>query len=149
MRHFPCDPPPNFPHRLKHTKFPSMLSLLLGNSFPLSLVRRRGVIDPRPLGELRALIVERGLVSFWGHENTLVAAGEVLGCDLTPRTTRPVIELDARCYPQFEGVTYREVWLLSPDFRPGFRPRIAEEVPAMEILAWQALHLTFPETSNS
>ncbi|MCX6878610.1 MAG: hypothetical protein NTW21_33065 [Verrucomicrobia bacterium] len=42
---------------------------LLGNAFPLTLVRRPVRIEPHPLDELRQAIAARGCVSFWGHAN--------------------------------------------------------------------------------
>lgn len=117
--------------------------VLLGNSFPLSLVRRRVVVEPRPLDELRAALAERGCASFWGHANTLAAAKEHLGLDVAPASTRPALTLSAEQLPCLDGLPHTEVWLLSPDYAPGFRPQIGQEVPADAIRGWQVLHISF------
>lgn len=124
------------------------MPLLLGNSFPLSLVRRRVVITPRSLDELR--VCAEGscaegseVFSFWGHENTLVVARDWLGWDVTPRSLRPAITLDAERFPSLDGHSFSEVWIVSPDYHPGFRPEIGVEVSAVQIHGWQILHMDF------
>ena len=117
--------------------------ILIGNSFPLSLIRRRVVIVPCGLEELRRLLAEREIVSFWGHRNTLEAVKQCLGYDLTPRVDRPALTLSAAGLPVYEGEVFGDCWVLSPDYREGFRPAIGVEVTPGEILDWQCLHLTF------
>ncbi|WP_395718808.1 hypothetical protein [Prosthecobacter sp.] len=121
--------------------------VLLGNSYPLSLVRRRVVIEPRPLEELRTEIAARGLISFWGHANTLTVARHILGYDPTPPYNRPALTLDAECLPSLSGQSFDQVWLLSPDYRAGFRPEIGKEVGSEDILGWQVLSVVFVQTS--
>ncbi len=116
-----------------------MTRFLTGNSFPLGLVRRRVVIEPVSLEEYRARLSAGGWESYWGHENTLAAARAVCGVDLRPREARPAVTLDADGYPSLYGETYRECWVLSPEYEPGFRPALGEEVPAERILRWQVL----------
>ena len=124
-----------------------MLKILIGNSFPLSLVRRNVLIRPCQIEDLLKLLPGREIVSFWGHRNTLPAVSRRLGFDLTPAVERPALTLSPEKLPVFDGECYRECWILSPDYRPGFRPAIGEEVPLGEILGWQCLHLIFSDAS--
>ena len=118
-------------------------SILIGNSFPLALVRRRVVIEPLAVEELREVARCRGVVSFWGHANTLAAASRELDCDLAPSGERPALTLDADGFPALAGRSYRECYVLSPDYRPGFRPAIGVEVSLEQIASWQALRLNW------
>lgn len=113
--------------------------ILIANSFPLSLIRRPVRIAPRRLEELRQTLTQGPFFSFWGHANTLGAANRLLGMDITPTTERPVIELDQELFPMADGRSYRVCWVLSPDYRPGFRPAIGEQVAETDIVGWQVL----------
>jgi hypothetical protein len=117
--------------------------VLLGNSFPLSLVRRRVVLEPAQPGALREALHARGWKSFWGHANTLAAAGDWLGVDVTPESERPALTLDASGLPMLGGRSYGEVWLLSPEYPEGFRPRVGEEVSPAQISDWRVLRMEF------
>lgn len=116
-------------------------ALLVGNAFPLSLVRRRVDICPAGVGELLAAVTGRRQVSFWGHANTLAAASRFVGFDLTPAEARPALSLDADGYPCYGGDVFRECWVVSPDYVEDFRPVVGQEVPADRIAGWQVLHL--------
>ena len=120
-----------------------MPPVLLGNSFPLSLIRRAVHIEPRSLEELRQTVGERGYVSFWGHTNTLEAAKTILGFDPIPPSLRPALTLNGDGFPSLNGAVFEEVWVLSPDYREGFRPAIGCEVTPAQILGWQILRLQF------
>jgi len=115
--------------------------ILIGNSFPLSLVRSRVVIDPRPARELKALVARRGVQSFWGHENTLELASSMIGVDLKPCPERPALAMTNTKRPSLDGMEFRECWILSPDFAPGFRPGIGEEAHPEKIKGWQVLRI--------
>lgn len=117
--------------------------LLVGNSFPLSLVRRRVVIEPVELKTVRRELRERGFLSFWGHPATLPAASRVLGVDLTPSRPRPAVILDPELVPSLDGISFRECRVLSPTYSPGFRPAPGEEVAEKEIREWTALRLSW------
>jgi hypothetical protein len=117
--------------------------LLVGNSFPFPLIRRRVVIEPLSDGEARDLLMGRGFVSFWGHGNTLHAAREFLGVDLAPRTSRPALTLDEANIPSLDGMSSSDVLVISPEYAPGYRPEIGQEVPIEKILGFQALLITF------
>ena len=117
--------------------------ILLGNSFPLTLIRRPARIEPRPLDELRQAVAAHGCVSFWGHANSLAAASELLGFDPAPATERPALTLNADLVPSLNGVAFDEVWVLSPDYADGFRPQLGVEIAPDQIPGWQALRITF------
>ena len=118
-------------------------SILIGNSFPLSLIRRAVRIVPIDKEELFTTIKDRQIASFWGHSNTLTAVNGWLEIDLTPKTERPALCLSDDKLPQLDGVEYRECFILSPDYRPGFRPAIGMEVAKEDILGWQVLRITW------
>ena len=119
------------------------MPFLIGNSFPLSLVRGPVAIEPRPLEELRESLAGRPWKSFWGHANTLAAIRQHIGRDLTPATERPALKLDDLGLPMLDGQSFCECWVVSPEYQPGYRPQIGEEVPAESILSWQALRMTW------
>lgn len=120
---------------------PNHSPILIGNAFPLSLARQPVSITPVPLATLRRALRTRQLLSFWGHANTLAAANAVLGHDLTPASERPALTLTPAGLPTLAGHTFRECWILSPNYAPGFRPNIATEVTPAQISGWQLLRL--------
>lgn len=121
--------------------------LLIGNSFPLSLIVRRVVIEPRSLEEMRARITEATAVSFWGHPSTLAVASAAAGKDLTPSSTRPALILDAAGLPSLAGESFAECWVVSPEFAAGFRPAPDMAVSPDKILRWRALKLAWRDAS--
>lgn len=120
-----------------------MSPVLLGNTFPLTLVRRAVRIEPRTVDELRREVAARGLVSFWGHANTLDAAQQFLGFDPTPATVRPALSLNSDLLPTLVGVAFHEVWVLSPSYQPGYRPQADPSTPPEMILGWEVLRVCF------
>lgn len=123
----------------QHTHTP----ILVANSFPLSLIRRVVRIEPRDLTDLQQALRENQFFSFWGHANTLAAANRLLGIDISPLTERPAIHLDADLYPLANGHACMTCWVLSPDYRPGFRPAIGEQVAEADIVGWQVLKINW------
>lgn len=119
--------------------------VLIGNSFPLSLIRRRAVINPLPLEDLRKELSHVELHSFWGHSNTLQAASAIAGKDLTPHQERPVIQLSSGGLPFLNEIEFRECLILSPKYIESFRPQIGEEVSADKIKSWQLLKITWED----
>ncbi len=118
--------------------------VLVGNAFPLSLVRNtRLLVESKSVDDLREMLVGAEVVSFWGHENTRLAAEAVLGVSLAPKMPRPAITLSAEARPQLEGYTFDTCWVLSPDYRKDFRPAIGQEVPLDAIRGWHVLKLTW------
>ena len=118
--------------------------VLVGNSFPFSLVRcARLTVEQRSIGKLREVLAGAEVASFWGHANTRAAAEGVLGVPLAPRTERPAVTLSAEGLPVLDGETFDTCWLLSPDYPEGFRPAIGVEVGPEQIAGWHVLKLTW------
>ncbi len=103
------------------------------------------MIEPRPVEELRGLLQDAELHSFWGHDNTRAAATALLGRDVRPKEARPAVSLRADGYPMLGDATFGECWVMSPEYPVGFRPAIGEEVPAEKILGWQTLRIRWEE----
>ncbi len=120
---------------------PEAAPVLIGSTFPLSLIRRRVLVEPASLGALRSKLVGRPVASFWGHANTTAAATALVGVDLTPREARPALGLSVEGLPMLGGVVFDECWVVSPDYVPGYRPAIGEEVPPGKITGWQVLRI--------
>ena len=118
-------------------------TILIGNSFPLSLIRRKVVIEVVSREAVLEFVQGKAVVSFWGHANTLSAANGWLGVDLTPKTERPALCLSDDKLPQLDGVEYKTCFILSPDYRPGLRPAIGSEVDSVDILGWQVLKISW------
>lgn len=119
--------------------------VLLGSTFPLSLVRRPVQIEPRGVEELRGLLQTHPCASFWGHANTLAAAAALLGVDVRPESERPALLLSSDNLPCLNGRAYDACWVLSPEYVPGYRPQVGEEVPLDKIQGWQALRITWTD----
>lgn len=116
--------------------------ILIGNSFPFSLIRRKVIIEPVPLENLREAISSAGgVASFWGHSNTLSVANKAVGHSLEPASERPVLRLSPENLPVLEDQTHSVCWILSPDYTENFRPKVGEEVPADKIKSWQVLRI--------
>jgi len=118
---------------------------LVGNTFPLPLIRRPVLIEPLPLPRLRESLAGAEVHSFWGHTNTLQAASTAIGLDLTPAAARPALRLTKELLPELDGVAFSECWVVSPDYRPGFRPGPGDAVALAEITGWQVLRMRWPE----
>lgn len=124
--------------------------ILLGNSFPMSLIRRCVTIQPASLEELRARIRSGEPVhSFWGHANTLTHAEAITGCPLKPESDRPALTLSPEAFPVYAGHTFQECWVISPEYESGFRPRIGEEIDASRIEGWQVLRIHWPAEAST
>lgn len=121
-------------------------TVLVGNTFPPSLIRRRAVFDPVSVDSLRQVLAGARVVSFWGHASTLRAGSALAGVDLTPAVERPALTLNADLLPSLGREVFDVCWVISPNFAPGYRPAIGEEVPAEQITGWQILRITFPES---
>ena len=118
-----------------------MDTILISNSFPFSLIRREVHVIPEPLEKLKDILSSRPFVSAWGHANTMRSANALLGTDLTPKTERPAIGISPEGFPSLDGIVFSECWHLSPNYIPGFRPQINQEVSPEQIVGWQTLCL--------
>lgn len=122
-----------------------MGSVLIGNTFPLTLMRRSLTVEVVPLEEFRRAVAGKRIVSFWGHPNTLHAASTAAGFDLTPREERPVLTLSPEAFPMLDGEVFRECWIISPDSRRNFCPSPNNELKLDDIQSWQCLRLVWKE----
>ncbi len=125
-----------------------MKSFLVGNSFPLSLIRRKVVIEEATMEEFKEVCHEGKLHSFWGHENTRAAAEEVLGVSVKPKEERPAVTLTAEGFPTLDGEVFEVCYVLSPNYRGAFRPKIGEEVSSEQIASWHLLKMIWSEDSE-
>ncbi len=119
------------------------MKILIGNAFPLTLIRRKVVIDKANLSELQSLASHSEIYSFWGHENTLKSAIKVLGFDISPLFGRIPVELNDENYPVLFDIVFKECWILSPNFKENFRPKIGEEVSEDLIIGWNTLKISW------
>lgn len=117
--------------------------ILVGNIFPTSLIRRSCTVEVKTMQALKDALEGREIVSFWGHANTLAAVQSRFGLDLRPATERPAVTLDDQALPSFGGDSFGCVWVVSPDYRPGFRPAIGVEVSPEDILDWHVVVYRF------
>jgi hypothetical protein len=133
--------------------FPADLSylqpVLISNSFPFGLVRRPLRVTPRSIEELREVVRARRWVSAWGHENTVEPASDIVGVDLRPAVPRPALTLDAADRPRLGALGFDEIWLVTPEYRPGFRPPVGLTVEGQHIVAWRVLQLCFDSAAGS
>lgn len=121
-----------------------MEKVLIGNSFPLSLVRKGTVtMTCRPVEELRRLAQASVVTSYWGHENTRRIAEGLLGVSLKPRTARPALCLAPDGRLLLDGESFETCWVLSPDYKEGRRPAVGEEVGPEKIAGWQAVKISW------
>ncbi|MBN1864690.1 MAG: hypothetical protein JW808_07305 [Victivallales bacterium] len=118
-----------------------MEKILVGNGFPMNLLRREVSIMPVDICEFRKKLKSVGVLSFWGHENTIGNASDFIGADLTPPQDRPVIGLDDEGYPFYHGKEFRQCYILSADYVANFRPAVGEEVSADKIKGWTVLKI--------
>lgn len=117
--------------------------VLIGNSFPLSLIRRAVKIETADLEAFKEMCHSTKIYSFWGHENTRAAAEVVLGVSVQPRVERPVVSLSKEGLPTLEGEIFTECYILSPDYKADFRPKIGEEVALEQIASWHLLRISW------
>lgn len=118
-------------------------TILIGNTFPLTLVRgHRVTVEEIAPERFRAETTGATVCSFWGHANSRAEAAAVAGVDLTPREERPVVTLDAAGYPVLDGQRFQACYVLSPD-RAGAMARSSTEIPVEAIAAWHFLKLSW------
>jgi len=125
-----------------------MKPFLVSNSFPFSLIRRRVVVEPRTIEELKNALSSQKWISTWGHSNTVGVVSAISGVDLRPETERPAISLSDQNLPSLGRITFEECWLISPHYAAGFRPQIHQEVSEDKILDWQVLLLDWSQSGT-
>jgi hypothetical protein len=119
------------------------MNFLLGNTFPISLIRREVKIKPVDLDSLRKLGQQGNCYSFWGHQNSIDYANEILGFDVTPKEQRVPLKLNSDKLPTLYGESFTECWILSPNLETGLRPAIGREITPTEIKKWCVLKVTW------
>ncbi len=117
--------------------------ILVGNSFPFSLIRRHVTVEPVRVKQVRAAMAGAEIHSFWGHAATRTAAESVLGISLATAKERPELVLSEDNLPMLDGYTFDACYVCSPNYTPGFRPKIGEEVKPEEIVGWQTLLISW------
>lgn len=122
--------------------------MLIGNTFPLSLIRRRVAIEPVSQASLLNAMQRGDWTSFWGHENTVVVASAIACADLRPTINRPALTLSSRGLPSLDDREHDECWVISPDYKvTGYRPAPGEIVGPEKIASWQILKITWRENA--
>lgn len=121
-------------------------TLLIGNTFPLTLVRGwRVEIEEIRVETLREALESGAMVrSFWGHAETQGQAEAFLGAPagtLTPRVPRPALRLGAEGLPELDGEAFAECFVLSPDVAGGGRPAPGQAASPAAIVRWHVLRL--------
>ncbi len=117
--------------------------ILVGNSFPFSLIRRRVTVEPVRVEWVRAAMAGAEIHSFWGHAATRAAAESVLGISLATAKERPELLLSSDNLPMLDGHAFDACYVCSPNYVSGFRPKIGEEVSADQIVGWQTLLISW------
>lgn len=119
------------------------MDILIGNAFPLTLVRRSVRIDEKNLSELREIAMDANIHSFWGHQNSLDSAINYLDFNIKPRKGRLPVELNEDNYPVLDNVVFMDCWIVSPQYIDNYRPKIGKEVSVDSIIGWQVLKITW------
>jgi hypothetical protein len=127
---------------------PTTDTILIGNSFPVSLIRTKVIFEPQPLTALQAAVAGKRIYSYWGHPNTLAAASQFVGADLTPMKERPSLQMTSQGMPVLDGQAFEECWVLSPNHGSSARPSIGEELDPHRISEWHVLKLTWPSAKK-
>lgn len=125
-------------------------TVLIGNTFPLTLVRGwRVEIEEMGAETLRKALASGAAVrSFWGHAETQNQAEtflEVPEGTLTPRVPRPALRLGAEGLPELDGECFAECYVLSPDVSGGGRPAPGQAAAPSAIVGWHVLRLKWVE----
>lgn len=121
------------------------MKFLIGNSFPLNLIRRPVHIVPETLENLRNMLAAGNWKSFWGHSNTLQTVNELTGFDLSPKMERPALSIDEMGFPQLYGESFSVCWILSAELQNGFRPSLKSELGREDIIQWRVLRMEWED----
>jgi dTDP-4-amino-4,6-dideoxygalactose transaminase len=125
-----------------------MKKLLIGSTFPLTLIRQNVSIKPVELPCLLKAAEDCEIISFWGHSNTLEVAEKMLGFSVKPATERPCLLLTENMLPSIDGLEFDECWIVSPQYRPGLRPAMGAEVDLNDITGWHILHMDWDKQTD-
>lgn len=120
------------------------VKILIGNTFPLTLIRKKTVIiKEENLEKLRELLSKAEVYSFWGHENTRKAAEQFIGVSLQTKEFRPTISLNKEGFPMLYGEKFFECWIVSPNENKSYRLAISSELSNETIESWSILKLVW------
>ena len=123
-------------------------NLLIGNTFPITHIRRVVHFTPQSLPQFQAAAANSIIYSFWGHPETLKTASAAVGFDLTPDhgnpAARPVLGLSNQMLPLLNGIEFTDCWVVSPNYKENLRPPAGQAIVGDNIASWQVLHLTWP-----
>ena len=122
------------------------MKFLIGNSFPLNLIRRPVHIVPEKLEHLQSLLAAGNWKSFWGHPNTLQAVNQLTGFDLSPEMERPALSVDETGFPQLYGESFSVCWILSATLQNGLRPSLKSELVENDIVQWRVLRMEWEDS---
>ncbi len=117
------------------------MDILIGNSFPFSLITRDVDVRCVSLDAARKAFAGADVHSFWGHSGTVAAASAFLGVDVRPKAERPPVVLSSDGFPTLDGITFSSCYICSPIYRKGYRPAIGAEASAADILDWRLLRV--------
>lgn len=126
-----------------------MKKLLIGSTFPLTLIRQNLNIKSVEIPCLLEAAKGCDIISFWGHNNTLEIAEKMLGFSVKPATERPCLLLTENMLPSIDGLEFDECWIVSPQYRPGLRPAMGAEVDLHDLTGWHILHMVWENTPNT
>lgn len=115
----------------------------IGNTFPTSLIRRTVTIRPLDKDFFDEFVKKHTLHSYWGHANTIAAANDFLGVDVTPPSARRAIVLTSDNLPTLDGVLLDGIIVVSPTYVAGYRPAEGEVSSPDKIMCWQLLYVEF------
>lgn len=114
--------------------------IIIGNTFPLSMIKREVRIYPISIESLREIIQNSDEVySYWGHANTIRIAEKFLNVMFQRKDFRKHLSLSLCNKPLWNDIEFKKCFVLSPNYKNGFRPSINKEVTIDEIVSWQAL----------
>ena len=122
------------------------MQILVGNTFPMSLIRRECFIVPVSSQEFKQFIELENpeIVSFWGHKNTIRVVYQIFNIDVTPIEDRPVLRLSSNRLPYYMNKEWKQVYVISPTYKADVgRPDPKIEVTPDMIKDWQILKIAF------
>jgi len=117
--------------------------ILIGNTFPLPLVRRAVRIAPYSLNDLKMELKDADVFSFWGHVDTKVIVEGMLNIKLDDKSIRKPLCLSKNNLPMLDGVEFDKCFVISPNYRNGFRPALNKTVSVDDILSWDGLCISW------
>lgn len=107
----------------------------------MSLIRRSVSIKTLDKADFQKELDNSKIFSAWGHPNSIKLAEKFLGVSLYPSTYRGQIKLSSKNLPVFNGVEFKQCYIVSPITVGNMRHNIGKELKAEEIESWQLLKI--------